>query len=78
MEQETKSKETRRVQLELPPRAYERLVRLKVETESGTYSEVMKNALRLYDFAVEQYEQGHELMLKRADGTIVPAQIFRP
>ena len=67
----------RRVQLDLPPKAFERLVKLKVDTESGTYAEVIKNALRLYAAAIELQEQGNEFMLKRPDGAVVPLLLFR-
>ena len=66
------------MQLELPPKAYERLVNLKVETEAGTYSEVLKNALRLYEFAVQKSNEDCEFMLKQKDGSVVPLPIFGP
>jgi len=69
---------TTRVQLELPPKAYERLVNLKVETEAATYSEVLKNALRLYEFAVEKNKEDCQFMLQQKDGKIVPLPIFGP
>ena len=66
------------MQLDLPPKAFERLVKLKVDTEAVTYAEVIRNALKLYAAAVEQYEAGNEFMIKRPDGTIMPALIFQP
>jgi len=77
-EAEDKKVQLRRVQLDLPPKAFERLVKLKVDTESLTYAEVIRNALKLYAVAVEQYEAGNEFMIKRPDGTIAPALIFQP
>jgi hypothetical protein len=71
-------KTTKRVQLELPVRAYERLVNLKVETEASTYSEVLKNALRLYEFAVQKSKEDCEFMMKKKDGSVVPLPIFGP
>lgn len=67
----------RRVQLDLPPKAFERLVKLKVDTESGTYAEVIKNALRLYAAAIELQDQGNEFMLKQPDGAVVPILLFK-
>jgi hypothetical protein len=40
-----KDEDLRRVQLDFPPRAFERLQRLKADTEASAYAEVMKNAL---------------------------------
>ena len=69
---------SRRVQLDLPPRAMQRLTDLKEETEASTYAEVIRNALKLYATAIEQYKAGNEFMLKQPDGTIAPAPIFKP
>lgn len=74
----TTERDKTRVQLELPPKAYERLVNLKVETEASTYSEVLRNALRLYEFTVQKSNEGCEFMIKQRDGTIVPLPIFGP
>ena len=37
---------------------------LKDKTEAASYAEVMKNALRLYESMVSQYESGKRLYLK--------------
>ncbi len=66
----------RRVQLDLPPKAFERLQRLKAETEAATYAEVMKNALKLYAAAVEQEKAGSKFMIQNKDGTIAPLLVF--
>jgi len=78
MEAEEPKVQLRRVQLDLPPRAFERLVKLKVDTEASTYAEVIKNALRLYAAAIELQEDGNEFMLKHPDGTIASLQLFKP
>lgn len=67
----------RRVQLDLPPRAFRRLLDLKAETEASTYAEVIRNALKFYAVAIEEYEAGNELMLKQRDGTVVPYLAFK-
>jgi hypothetical protein len=66
----------RRVQLDLPPKAFERLQRLKADTEAATYAEVMKNALKLYAAAVEHQKEGSKFMIQNNDGTIVPLLVF--
>lgn len=68
----------RRVQLDLPPRAFERLTKLKLETEAATYAEVIRNALKLYDSVIEMHQSGNELMLKQRDGSISPLPILKP
>lgn len=76
-EQQKKKMAVRRVQLDLPPKAFERLVNLKVETEASTYAEVIRNALTLYAAAIEEHEAGNKFMLKQRDGTISPYPLFK-
>jgi len=72
-----KKTQLRRVQLDLPPKAFERLVSLNVETEAATYAEVIRNALKLYAAAIDEYESGNEFMLKQKDGTISPYPLLK-
>jgi hypothetical protein len=46
--------ERRRVQMALSSNSFDRLNRLKDMSEASTYTEVMKDALRLYEFFLEQ------------------------
>lgn len=66
---------SKRVQMDMPPRSIERLKRLQEVTESASYAEVMKNALRLYEALIEEVEAGNEIMVKRGKDT-VPLLIF--
>jgi len=65
--------EFKRVQIDLPKRAYDRLMKLKVSTEASSYADVLRNALSLYAAVDSIMEGGGEIMVKQADGTIVPA-----
>ena len=67
---------TTRVQLEMPPQAMERLQRLKEKSEAASYAEVIRNALRVFEALVDEYEKGSEFSLKRADGETVAYKIF--
>ena len=60
-------RETTRVQFEMPPRAMERLRSLKDKTEAGSYAEVFRNAMRFYEFLVEQAEKGNEVVIEDKD-----------
>ncbi len=40
------------------------------KTEANGYTDVMKNALRLYEAIVEETEQGNEICIRRQDGQI--------
>jgi hypothetical protein len=74
-EMEGKTKSTR-VQLELPQRSFDRLKSLKDKTEAASYSEVLKNALRLYESVIAQYEDGRRLYVKNSDGALVEYEVF--
>jgi hypothetical protein len=67
---------TTRVQLEMPPQAMERLQRLKEKSEAASYAEVIRNALRVFEALVDEYEKGAEFSLKRPDGETVAYKIF--
>lgn len=70
------SKETTRVQIEMPPRSMERLAILKDKTEASSYAEVVKNALRLYEALIKEQEGGKHFMVEDADGTKQEIRIF--
>jgi hypothetical protein len=72
---EAKLKGTR-VQLELPHRSFDRLRSLKDKTEAASYTEVLKNALRLYESVITQYEEGRRLYVKDKDGALVEYEVF--
>lgn len=61
-------RETTRVQLEMPPRSMDRLRSLKDKTEAASYAEVLRNALRFYEFIVAEAEQGRVVVTEGKDG----------
>ncbi len=75
-ETENGERATTRVQLEMPPQAMERLQRLKEKSEAASYAEVIRNALRVFEALVDEYEKGAEFSLKRKDGETVAYKIF--
>jgi hypothetical protein len=70
------SKQTKRVQMEMPEAAYERLAWLKEKTEAASYAEVTKNAYRLYARLIEMAESGDELYRKDAGGNMTRLEVF--
>lgn len=74
-EAETQAKTTR-IQMELPPTSYNRLIALKEKTEAASYAEVLKNALRLYESLIDRHEGGARLYIKNPDGTMAEYVIF--
>jgi hypothetical protein len=65
-----------RVQMDLSPSSFERLNRLKEMVEAKTYTEVMKDALRLYEWIVQEESDGSDFLVKTKDGVLEKIKIF--
>ncbi len=65
-----------RVQLDLTPRAMKLLTDLKNKTEAGSYAEVIRNALKLYDGLITEAENGNRFLLQDKAGNIAPFKMF--
>jgi hypothetical protein len=59
--------ERQRIQLDFSPEAYKRLLELRTRSEARTNAEVVRNALRLYYWFLEQKENGYTFVLKNGD-----------
>jgi hypothetical protein len=68
--------DTRRVQMELSPASFDRLNRLKEKVEASTYTEVMKDALRLYEYFVQKDTEGSSFLVKSKSGEVAEVKIF--
>ena len=66
----------RRVQMDMPPRSVERLEALKEKLELNSYSEVMKDALKLLEFVADEEEDGSTFLVRRKDGTTQEIKIL--
>ena len=67
---------TRRVQMDMTMTSFSRLEKLKDRVEAGTYTEVMKDALRLYEFFVERDIAGDEVLLRDKSGKTSEIKLF--
>jgi hypothetical protein len=65
-----------RVQLDFPPRAMAILTEIKEKTESASYAEVIRKALKLYDGLITEVENGAEFMIRNKDGSLSPFKMF--
>ncbi len=68
---------THRVQMELPERSFERLERLRRLTGAGSFSEVITNALRLYEFVIDKSEQGATILIQEDGKPPVALKLFK-
>ena len=50
----------KRIQLEFPPNAVDRLDRIKQKTSSGSYAELVRNALRAYEWIIKTQKKGFQ------------------
>lgn len=66
----------KRLQLELPEKSMGRLLGLKNKTEAASYTEVVKNALRLYEAVIEEADKGNTFCVKDREGSIKEYLVF--
>ena len=76
MVDEQEKTEFKRVQIDLPPKAFNRLVKLKQDSEAPSYADVIRNALSLYATIIAIDQDGGELLVKHKDGTVVPSYLL--
>jgi hypothetical protein len=69
-------KKTKRVQMELSNSSFERLNRIKELTESPSYTEVMNDALRLFEYVLDEEEKGSKFLVESSDGRLTHIKIF--
>jgi len=65
-----------RLTVTVPDKTLRRMHDLVEITESESYSEVVRNALRLYSAVVDEMEKGNQLYLKEPSGEIGPWRIM--
>ena len=64
-------RDVKRVQLDMPPKSYQRLQHLVDVTEASSSAEVIKNALKLYELLVNEAEEGSEFQIRRDGETVI-------
>ena len=67
---------THRVQMDLTDQSFERLGMLKKRVDAASSSEVMKEALRLYDYLVEMDIRGARFFIEERGRTQVEVKLF--
>lgn len=67
---------TERLHVAFTPRMMERMEYLKDKTEAASYTEVLRNAMRLYDALIQEIEDGNEICVRDKDGGIKTYKFF--
>jgi hypothetical protein len=65
-----------RIQLLLPPQSVARLEALRKMTEAASASEVVRNAIRVYEGLAKEVHNGGKILIKESDGTLSQIKIF--
>jgi hypothetical protein len=68
--------EKKRLNVILPERSARRLNTLMQRTEATSYTDVLRNALRIYEAIVEETEQGNEVCIRARDGHLRSYRFF--
>ncbi|QLK63927.1 hypothetical protein GE278_24330 (plasmid) [Enterobacteriaceae bacterium Kacie_13] len=58
----------KRLQIDISEQSFERLKKLKDNSDASSYAEVTNKAYRVYEFFVEAVQQGKEIKLVDKDG----------
>ena len=64
----TKVGETKKLQVALPVRSYERLERMVEMSDLSSFKDVISNALRLYEASLESMADGGEVIFRDRHG----------
>lgn len=66
----------KRVQMDLSERSFDRLKKLKKEVDAASYSEVLRDALQLYEFFVLKDQEKKRFFVETEDGHKQEIKIF--
>lgn len=67
---EERRTEFKRIQFEFSPDAVARLERIKRETGTGSYAELVRNAVRIYEWVLEMQNQGFDIGIVKDDSLV--------
>lgn len=69
-------KNSQRISLMLPEAAANRLKKLKDVSEASSNTDVIRSALRMYEWMIEEFQKGNALYVKQPDGVEKPVSLF--
>ena len=71
-----KKPEKTRINMDMSSTSVERMERLKDITEASSYTEVVKNALKLYEALIAEAQKGNEFLMRSPSGELMSYKIF--
>lgn len=70
------SAERERINMSLSPKLLERLDALVQKTDASSYTEVFRNAIRLYDALIDEHDRGNEFLIRDPEGNLKTYKVF--
>jgi len=65
-----------RVQMDLNELSMNRLKAIKEKVEASSYADVMKEALKIYEYMLNEEISGTEFFIRKNGGEITPVKLF--
>jgi Arc/MetJ-type ribon-helix-helix transcriptional regulator len=69
---------TKKMSFNLPPQSVQRLEKMKDAAELSSYTDVVRQSLRLYEWVAEEAMKGNTFFVRKPDGTDQPVNPFMP
>jgi len=69
---------TKKMSFNLPDQSVERLEKMKTAAELSSYTDVIRQSLRLYEWMADQSKMGNTFFIKNKDGSDHPVNPFMP
>jgi len=70
------SKQRHRIQFDFSANMMERLDRLKQSVDASSYAEVVRDAIRVYEWFLEQRKDGNRFLLLKKDGRLKEVELI--
>jgi hypothetical protein len=68
--------DSKRIQFEFSANALDRLNRMKEQTGASSYAELVRDALRVYEWVLEQEKGGYDIGLVKDDTLVKTVKFF--
>jgi hypothetical protein len=73
---EDRRTEPKRIQFEFSADAVERMNRMREQTDASSYAELVRNALRVYEWFIQQEKGGYDIGLVKDETLVKTIKLF--
>jgi hypothetical protein len=73
---EPTTRQSRRLQFEFSPDAYQRLDRMRKVSDASSFAELVRNALRVYEWVMQKKHEGYTLALVKEGEPIKSVELI--